>query len=183
MFVTIFLKEAPSPQVGGGPAPAAAPHAGRLQVVAPGPDRAEVALDELPERTVGIPAVAAEVLEVDLVVLDPADCEGQVDLQRADVGVDLVCSGEVDAVQPAEDLVPLRDVALVELVVRLDGLPGDAVQLVEARLQLARCDLLVVEDKRAQRALSSKKTSGRRQHTAGRRRSRRPRKRSSGGGL
>jgi hypothetical protein len=62
------------------------------------------------------------VLEVDLVVLDPADREGQVDLQRAEVGVDLVRGGEVDPVQLAEDLVPLRDVALVELVVRLDRL-------------------------------------------------------------
>jgi hypothetical protein len=30
------------------------------------------------------------VLEVDLVVLDPADREGQVDLQRADVREDLI---------------------------------------------------------------------------------------------
>src|ERR671925_60528 len=92
-----------------------------------------------------------EVLEVDLVVLHAADGEGQLDLQRADLRVDLVPGREIDAGELGEDLVPLADIALVELVVRLDGLPRDAVQLVEARLQLTRRDLLVVEDKRRQR--------------------------------
>ena len=36
-------------------------------------------------------------LEVDLVVLDPADREGEVDLQRAELGVDLVRGAEIDA--------------------------------------------------------------------------------------
>ena len=55
---------------------------------------------------VRLAAAAAEVLEVDLVVLDPADREGQVDLQRADLGVDLV-RGRDRLGQLAEDLVPL----------------------------------------------------------------------------
>ena len=63
---------------------------------------------------------AAEVLEVDLVVLDPADREGELELQRAQLRVDLVRRGEVDSGELAEDLVALRDVALVEPVVRLN---------------------------------------------------------------
>jgi hypothetical protein len=43
--------------------------------------------------------------EVQLVVLDPADREGQVDLQRAELGVHLVRGGEVDAVELPEDVV------------------------------------------------------------------------------
>ena len=59
---------------------------------------------------------------------------------------------------PAEllqDLVPLRDVALVELVVGLDGLPGDAVELEELRLELAGSDLLELVGKRRQILLPS----------------------------
>ena len=48
------------------------------------------------DRAVGVAAAAAEVLEVDLVVLDAADREGQVDLERPDVRVDLVRGREVD---------------------------------------------------------------------------------------
>jgi len=99
--------------------------------------------------------VPAEVLEVDLVVLDPADREGQVDLQRPNVRVHLVRAGEVDLGELAEDLVPLVDVSLVQLVVSLDRLPRDAVQLEQAGLQRAADDLLVVERKRRHRFLSS----------------------------
>ena len=95
-----------------------------------------------------VAAVAAEVLEVDLVVLDPADRERQIDLERPELGVDLVGAREIDAVELAEDLVPLVDVPLVELVVRLDGLPRDAVELQERRLQFAWGDFLVVVGKR-----------------------------------
>src|ERR671925_196205 len=133
------------------PRPPAARHAGRLEVLAPARHRAEVTLDELPERAVRLSAVPAQMLEVDLVVLDAPDGEGQRDLQRADLRVDLVAGRQIDVGELGEDLVPLADVALVELVVRLDGLARDAVQLVEARLQLARRDLLVVEYKRRQR--------------------------------
>ena len=51
--------------------------------------------------------------------------------------VDLVRGAQVDVVELAKDLVPLVDVALVQLVVRLDGLPGDAVELEQLGLQLA----------------------------------------------
>src|ERR687897_1366648 len=54
--VADVVEEAALVPVVGGPGPASARHAGRLQVVAPGPDRAEVALDELPERTIGVAA-------------------------------------------------------------------------------------------------------------------------------
>src|SRR5215210_4012241 len=135
------------------PGPAPAGHARRLEVVPPSRDRPEVALDELGKCAVRVAAVAAEVLEVDLVVLDPADREREVDLERAEVRIDLVRRGEVDVGELAEDLVPLRDVPLVELVVRLHGFARDAVELVEAGLQLPRRDLFVVEDKRRQGAL------------------------------
>jgi hypothetical protein len=82
------------------------------------------------------------VLEVHLVVLDPADRERQLHLQRPDRRVGLVRRGEVDAVQRSEDLVPLAHVALVQLVVGLDGLSRDAVELQQRGLQLAGRDLL-----------------------------------------
>jgi hypothetical protein len=93
-------------------------------------------------------------------VLDAADREGQVDLQRADLGVHLVRGREVDLGQLREDLVPLRDVALVQLVVGLDGLARDAVQLVQRRLELPGGDLLVVEGKGCHVARSPLSTSG-----------------------
>src|SRR6476661_1961265 len=80
--------------------------------------------------------------KVELVVLDPADREGQIDLQRPQLGEDLVRGGEVDLGEPAEDLVPLRDVSLVQLVVRLHRRAGDPVELVHLRPQRPRCDLL-----------------------------------------
>ncbi len=92
--------------------------------------------------------MTAEVLEIDLVVLDAADREGQVDLQRAKLGVDLVRAVEVDAFELPEDLVPLVHVPLVQLVVRLDRLARDAVELVERGLQFAGGDLHVVVGKR-----------------------------------
>jgi hypothetical protein len=81
------------------------------------------------------------VREVDLVVLDAPDREGEIDLERAHVGVHLVRAVEVDLGQAAEDLVPLRHVALVQAVVRLDRRAGDAVELVQLRPELAGPDL------------------------------------------
>jgi hypothetical protein len=86
--------------------------------------------------------------EVDLMVLDAADRERQIDLERADLRVDLVSSLEVDLGELGEDFVPLRDVALVELVVGLDGLTRDAFELVQLGLELSRCDLFGVDDER-----------------------------------
>src|SRR5262245_46025611 len=142
--VANVVGEAPLVPVVGGPGPAAAAHAGRLEVGAPGLDGTEVALDQVADRAVRVAAVAAQVLEVDLVVLDPADREGQVDLQRAHLGVDLVRGSEVDLGQLCEDLVALVYIPLIELVVGLDGLAGDPVELEQAGLQLFRGDLLAV---------------------------------------
>src|SRR5262249_12183813 len=119
-----------------------------LEVGAPVLGRPEVPDDQLPDHPVGIAAAAAEVLEVDLVVLDPPDRERQVDLQRADVRVHLVRARGVDAVEPPQDFVALLDVALVQLVVGLDRRPRDAVELVELRPQLPRRDLLELEGER-----------------------------------
>ena len=131
-----------------GPGPAAAGHPGRLQVGAPGLDRAEVALHERAERARRLAPAAAQVREVELVVLDAADRERQVDLQRPKLRVHLVRRAEIDLGELAEDLVSLRDIALVELVVRLDSCAGDPLELVHLRPQLARRDLLEVEDER-----------------------------------
>ena len=76
-------------------------------------------------------------LEVDLVVLHAADGEAEIDLQRAELRVDLVRGGGIGVGELAEDLVPLRDVPLVELVVRLDRGARDPVQLEQLRLELA----------------------------------------------
>jgi hypothetical protein len=130
------------------PRPAAAAHPRRLEVVTPGLDGAEVALHELADAAGRIAAGAAEVLEVELVVLDPADREGEVDLERADLRVHLVRRREVDAGERAEDLVPLVHVPLVELVVRLDRRPRDPVELQDGGLELAGRDLLELVDER-----------------------------------
>ena len=52
-------------------------------------------------------AVAAQVREVELVVLHAADGEREVDLEGAEVPVDLVRGRHVDLAELAEDLVPL----------------------------------------------------------------------------
>src|SRR6266545_3435554 len=130
------------------PGPASPGHAGRLEVGPPILHRAKVALDQVADLTARIAAAPAEVLEIDLVVLDPADGERQVDLERANLGVGLICTGDVDAVELLQDFVPLVDVALVELEVRLDGFARDAVELVELGLELPGRDLLELEGKR-----------------------------------
>jgi hypothetical protein len=52
-------------------------------------------------------------LEVDLVVLDPADRKAEIDLERAELRVSLVGACGFDALQLPQDLVSLVDVALV----------------------------------------------------------------------
>src|SRR6266545_2356457 len=89
-----------------------------------------------------------EVLEVNLVILDSADRKGEIELERSDLRVDLIGARGVDVVELAEDLVPLVDVALVELVMRLDRRPRDAVKLVQLGLQLPWRDLLEFERER-----------------------------------
>src|SRR4051794_34544261 len=123
------------------PGPAARSEAGCLQIGPPGRGRAEVAPDQVPDRPARLAPVPAEVLEVELVVLDAAHRERQLDLELPQVGIDLVRGREVHRLEPLQDLVPLRDVPLVEPVVRVDGRARDPVELVEGRLELARCDL------------------------------------------
>src|SRR4029453_1095453 len=118
-------------------------------------DRAKVPVDQAANQAVRVAAAAAEVLEVDLVVLDAADRERQVDLERADVGIDLVGGARVDTVELPQDLVALVDVSLVQLVVRLDRGARDPVQLVELRLQLSGRDLLELEGERRHPLLPS----------------------------
>ena len=132
----------------GRPGPAATGDARRLEVGLPGAGRAEVTLDQIADGAVGIAAVAAEVIEVDLVVLHAADGERVVDLERAKVGVDLVRGGEIDLGEALQQLVPLVHVAGVELVVSLDRLTGDAIELEQRSLQRLRGDLDVVVGKR-----------------------------------
>ena len=81
----------------GEPHPAARREARGLEVGEPRVVRGEVALDQLEQLAARRAALAAEVPEVDLVVLDAADRERQVDAQRAQVAVDLVGGGAVDA--------------------------------------------------------------------------------------
>src|SRR4029077_5128626 len=123
-------------------------HARRLQVGPPRVGRAEVAPDEVAEGPLGRSAAAAEMAEIELVVLDSADGEAEVHLQRAQLGIDLVGSSEVDVGELAEDLVPLPDVALVELEMGLDRGAGDPVELQDLRPERARRDLLEPVDER-----------------------------------
>ena len=131
-----------------GPRPTAPRHPARLQVAGPVFDRTEVALDQPDDRPARGTPVPAQVVEVDLVVLDPADRERELDLEGANLRVDLVGRAQIDGTEFLQDLVPLVHVALVEPVVRLDALARDAVQLEQLGLQRPGGDLLVVEGER-----------------------------------
>src|SRR6266567_2849270 len=153
--VAQVVEEAPLVPVVGRPGPAAARHSGGLQVGAPVLHGAEVALDQVADEAGGIASAATEMLEVDLVVLDPADREAEVDLERADVRKGLVRACGIHGVEPREDLVPLVDVALVELVMGLDAGTRDPVELIELGLELPGGDLLELERERRHLSLSS----------------------------
>src|SRR2546429_395047 len=88
--VADVVQEAAFVPVVGGPGPAAAGHAARLQVAGPGLDRAGVTLDQPAGQAVRSATAAPEMLEVDLVVLDPPDRKRELDLQSAKAGIDLV---------------------------------------------------------------------------------------------
>src|SRR2546423_12488275 len=103
------IEEAALVPVEGRPRPAAAGHAGRLEIGAPDVGRAEVAVDQVPERAVRGSAPPAEVPEEELVVLDPADREGEIDLQRPELGEDPGRDGGGGVGPPAGELVPLPD--------------------------------------------------------------------------
>src|SRR6185503_9196789 len=116
-----------------------------LEVGKPGVVRGEVALDQLGDSPARGSALAAQVREVDLVVLDAAGREREIDAQRAQIAVDLVRRGAIDGVELLLDLVGLADVALVELVVLFHGPRRDAVQLADAR-ELLRFEFLPAHD-------------------------------------
>ena len=59
-----------------------------------------MARNEFSERPLGCSAGAAEMPEVELVVLDPSDREGEIDLQRTKLGEGLVRGGEIGLGQP-----------------------------------------------------------------------------------
>ena len=82
-------------------------------------------LQEIP----GIGKKMAEVAEVELVILDSAGRERQVDAQRPQVAEHLVRARAIDGSELVLDLVGLRHVALVELVVLLHRARRDAVEL------------------------------------------------------
>src|SRR5262249_14370434 len=113
--------------------PAARGETRRLEVGEPCVVRREVALDQLQGTAAGRSALAAEVREIDLVVLHPAGREREVDAQRAEVAEDLVRGGAIDGVELLLDLVGLADVALVQLIVLFHGPRRDAVELADRR--------------------------------------------------
>src|SRR5207248_2526584 len=72
----------------------------------------------------------------------------------AQLRIHLVGARGVDGVELLQDLVPLVDVSLVELVVGLDRRARDTVELVELGLQLPGGDLLELERKRGHKLSS-----------------------------
>ena len=109
-----------------GPSPAAGGDAGGLEVLLVVVEGPEVLVDLLGDAAGGF-AVTAEDGEVELVVFEAADGEGEVHLEGTDGRVDLVGDGGVGGVGHAEffdlgeDAVALVDVAGVELEVLLVG--------------------------------------------------------------
>ena len=146
--VADVVEEAAFVPVVGGPGPASPGHAARLEVAGPVFDGAEVTLDQPPDQPARSAPVAPEMLEINLVVLDPADRKRELDLERAELGIDLVGRAQIDGAELLQDLVSLVHVSLVELVVRLDALARDAVELEQLGLQLPGGDLLMVEGER-----------------------------------
>src|SRR5262249_60416894 len=78
-------------------------------------------------------ALAAEMSEVGLVVLDAADRERQIGAQPTVFGVDLVRRRAIRGVQLLLDLVHLVDVALVQLVMLFHRSSRNAIQLANRR--------------------------------------------------
>src|SRR5262249_61781627 len=79
----------------GCPGPSPPGDAGRLEIGPPGLSRAEVAVDQPAHGTRGIAALATEMLEVELMVLDAADRKREVDLERTELRVHLVGRAEI----------------------------------------------------------------------------------------
>ena len=113
-----------------GPSPTAGGDAGGFKVLLVVIERAKVLVDML-ENAIGRFAVAPKDGEVEFVVLQSADGEGEIDLKGSDTGKDLIGDGRIGGIGCAhffelgEDGVTFVDVAGVELEVLFVGFIGN----------------------------------------------------------
>ena len=113
-----------------GPSPAAGGDAGSLEILLVVIERAKVLVDMF-EDAIGRFAVAPKDGEVEFVVLQSADGEGEIDLKGSDTGKDLIGDGGIGGIGCAhffelgEDGVTFVDVAGVELEVLFVGFIGN----------------------------------------------------------
>ena len=113
-----------------GPSPAAGGDAGSLKILFVVIERAKVLVDMF-EDAIGRFAVAPKDGEVEFVVLQSADGEGEIDLKGSDAGKDLIGDGGIGGIGCAhffelgEDGVTFVDVAGVELEVLFVGFIGN----------------------------------------------------------
>ena len=113
-----------------GPGPTAGGDPGGLEVFFIVLERAEVLIDMF-ENTIRRFSVSAQDREVEFMVFETADSKGEVHLEGADGGVDLIGDGGVGGVGSAhffelgEDAVALIDVAGVELEMLLMSFVGN----------------------------------------------------------
>lgn len=113
-----------------GPSPAAGGDAGCFKVLLVVIERAKVLVDMF-EDAIGRFAIAPKDGEVEFVVLQSADGEGEIDLKGSDTGKDLIGDGGIGGIRCAhffelgEDGVTFVDVAGVELEVLFVGFIGN----------------------------------------------------------
>lgn len=113
-----------------GPSPAAGGNAGGFKVLLVVIERAKVLVDMF-ENAIGRFAVAPKDGEVEFVVLQSADGEGEIDLKGSDTGKDLIGDGGIGGIGCAhffelgEDGVTFVDVTGVELEVLFVGFIGN----------------------------------------------------------
>ena len=113
-----------------GPSPTAGGDASGFKVLLVVIERAKVLVDML-EDAIGRFAVAPKDGEVEFVVLQSADGEGEIDLKGSDTGKDLIGDGGIGGIRCAhffelgEDSVTFIDVAGVELEVLFVGFIGN----------------------------------------------------------
>ena len=130
MGVADVVEELLGTVIEAGPSPTAGGDAGSFQVLLVVVEGAEVFVDLLGDAAGGL-AVAAEDREIQFMVFQSTDGKGEVHLEGADGGVDLVGDSGIGGVGNAEffelgeDAVALVDVAGVELEVFLMGFVGN----------------------------------------------------------
>lgn len=113
-----------------GPSPASGGDAGGFKILFVVIERAKVLVDMF-ENAIGRFAIASKDGEVEFVVLQSADGEGEIDLKGSDTGKDLIGDGGISGVGCAhffefgEDGVTFIDVAGVELEVLFVGFIGN----------------------------------------------------------